>query len=257
MATRLPDDAKRNILRLSSRQRLDPTTASVSNCVIQLQSPQTILALQPVAMTVPASSYLIATGYDWLDTSFGNVQVPVGTYTGTTLAAAVQTALAAADATATCSYSTLTGKFTIARTGAFSMPFATGTHAATSVRRQLGFAATDLAAAATYTGDAVGDLTYPAQCRVRSRALALGLPRYVGADSARSTELARVPLSAVFGGVNHWTADLADADYVYPTSGVLIDRIDVQLYDEYDRLLDLNGRDWDLDLEIFTTERRH
>lgn len=256
MATRIPDDAKRNILRLSSRQRLDPTTAAANDCVIQLREPQTVVAAQVVSMTVPASSYLVPSGYNWVDTSFGNVQVPVGTYTGTTLAAALQTALVAADATATCTYSTLTGKFTIARTGAFSMPWSTGTHADTNLRRQLGFAATDLAAAATYTGGLVADLTYPSQCFVRSRALALGAPRYVGSTTARTTEIARVPLSSVFGGINHWSADLADADYVYLTAGNLLDRIDIQLYDEYDRLLELNGRDWELEIEVFTTERR-
>src|SRR4051794_23492435 len=59
--------------------------------------------------------------------------VASGTYTATTLAAAIVTALAAQDGahTYTCTYSTTTGKWTIATSGSFlSLLFASGTNSA-------------------------------------------------------------------------------------------------------------------------------
>lgn len=81
-----------------------------------------------------------------------------GTYTPTTLAAAIKTALEdAGAATYTVTYSTSTGKWTIANDGAFlSILWLTGTNTATSVGSTLGHDITaDSTGALTYTGSMI------------------------------------------------------------------------------------------------------
>ena len=77
-----------------------------------------------------------------------------GTYTPTTLAAAIDTALeAAGGANYTVAYSETTGKWTITSDGAFlSILWLTGTNTATAVHTTIGFAVADSTGAVTYTG---------------------------------------------------------------------------------------------------------
>jgi hypothetical protein len=79
-----------------------------------------------------------------------------GTYLPATLAAAIKTALETADGvnTYTVTYSTLTGKWTIATSGAFlSILWLTGTNTAVSIGSSIGFDVTsDATGAVTYTG---------------------------------------------------------------------------------------------------------
>ena len=80
--------------------------------------------------------------------------LPSGTYSGLTLAAALKTQLDAAGAlTYTVTYNEVTGKFTIAATGAFALLWHSGTHNAEGQGVLFGFAHTDLSGAATYTSD--------------------------------------------------------------------------------------------------------
>lgn len=81
-----------------------------------------------------------------------------GTYTPTTLAAAIDAALTAAGAVAyTVSYSTTTGKWTITSAGAYlSILWLTGTNTAVSVASTIGFdPAADSTGGVTYTGSMV------------------------------------------------------------------------------------------------------
>lgn len=77
-----------------------------------------------------------------------------GTYTPTTLAAAIVAALEVAGAEEyTVTHSTSTGKWTIATSGAFlSILWSTGTDTATSIGPTIGFAVSDSTSALTYTG---------------------------------------------------------------------------------------------------------
>ena len=89
--------------------------------------------------------------------------IAAGTYTGTTLAAAVDTALDAAGADYTVSYSTSTRKFTLAKdTGNYTLRWLTGTRRGADAADLLGFddAANDTGAG-TYTSDDAAALTIP------------------------------------------------------------------------------------------------
>lgn len=75
-----------------------------------------------------------------------------GTYTSTTLAAQIKLKMEDQTAdTITVSYSSLTGKWTIASSGAtFQLLFSTGTNASSSVRDAIGFGSSDYTGALTY-----------------------------------------------------------------------------------------------------------
>jgi hypothetical protein len=79
-----------------------------------------------------------------------------GTYTAATLAAEIKVRMDAAGGTYTVTFSTTTGKFTIARTGNFTLRWQSGTNTANTAGAMLGFAvAANDTGAATYTGDNV------------------------------------------------------------------------------------------------------
>lgn len=77
-----------------------------------------------------------------------------GSYTATELAAEIKTALEAAGAeTYTVSYSTSTGKWTIATGGSYlSLLWSTGTDTANALHSAIGFAVSDYTGSTTYTG---------------------------------------------------------------------------------------------------------
>jgi len=95
--------------------------------------------------------------------------VVVDSYSATAFAAAIQTALNSAGTyTYTVVFDRATRKITIASaSGNFSLLAATGTEVATGLWVLMGFAATDLSAAATYTGDAVSGSVYSPQFKLQ------------------------------------------------------------------------------------------
>jgi len=87
--------------------------------------------------------------------------VAIGTYTGTTLAVAIAVAMNAAAGKAltyTCTYSIITGKFTIAAGSNFTIRWNSGTNEATDISNLCGFPDTaNSTGDKTYTGYRVGD----------------------------------------------------------------------------------------------------
>ncbi len=106
-----------------------------------------------------AVGWTIVSGFnDKIDFNRSGVKVATlvaGTYaTGALLAAAVVTALEAADATPVwaCSYDSGTKKFTISSNLAFILLWASGTYTLTACHYELGFAVADTGSAITQTG---------------------------------------------------------------------------------------------------------
>jgi hypothetical protein len=83
-----------------------------------------------------------------------NAVLTAGSYNGQTLATEIKTQMDAAGGTYTVIYDESTGKFTIARTGNFTLRWNTGANKAASAAASLGFtSAADDTGAATYTSD--------------------------------------------------------------------------------------------------------
>jgi hypothetical protein len=109
-----------------------------------------------------ATGWVVVAGVnDKIDFNRGGVKVATiasATYaTGAAKAAAIVTALEAADATPVwaCAYDAGTKKFTISSDLAFTLLFASGANLATSVHVDLGFATADTTSAITHTADSV------------------------------------------------------------------------------------------------------
>lgn len=243
------------VLRLSSADRIGGTNDAP---VWRLARPTMVRRALVSAATIPNSMYTISTGVnDVIPTSLGNATVPPGVYTPSALATAAQTALVAVSATFTCTYSATTLKFTIARgAGVFGLPWATGT--ATNARRELGFAATDLAAAATYTGDAAVSGSEPAAILLRSAELsgcaAPGV--YAVGNVEDATTVARVPLAGSLGvGASSYEAVMALESQIYSTSGIVLREFSISLWDAASgRAVSLNGAPWTVEITLWVNE---
>jgi hypothetical protein len=98
---------------------------------------------------------------DWKDTSGGTVRsaaVPAGTYSPAALATQIAASMGlVGDNVYTATYSTATGRWTIASSGTYlSILFSSGTNAGSSIGSTIGFSAgTDQTGALTYTSPAI------------------------------------------------------------------------------------------------------
>lgn len=250
----------RFVLRLDSGQRLTTSGATSANATYALQRPLTVFSAQVVSVTIPNTMFQINSTNKRVDTSLGTVIIPAGTYTAAGLATQLQALLVALDATFIVAYNTTNGKYSISRTGAFSLLFATGVNAAISAARVLGFDPTDHTLAAGYTGENVADLTSPAYVHVNSMALARGSGETIGPtpSSTRPTKsnvIARVPLTGVFGGMSTWEQALWDEDLAYERAGALVSEVDLYLTDERGAIIDLNGREWAIDISLVASSQ--
>ncbi len=243
------------VLRLSSADRTSGTNDAP---VWRLARPTLVRRALVSAATIPNTMYTIVAGVSAIiPTSLGNATITAGVYTPTTLAAAAQTALVAVDATFTCTYSAATLRFTIARgAGVFGLNWASGS--AANARRELGFAATDLAAAATYTGDAAVSGSEPAAILLRSAELsgcaAPGV--YAAGNVEDSTTVARVPLAGSLGvGASSYEAVMALESQIYSTTGIVLREFSITLWDAASgRAVSLNGAPWTVEITLWVNE---
>lgn len=252
----------RTLLRLSSADRDNATTTTTDNCRWTLSRQFSAFSMQPISFSIPNSSYNVVTAVnDRLDTSLGTVTVAQGIYTPTTLAAAVQTVLQVVNAGFTCTYSTLTLKFTIAIGIGATFQFATGANILRSLHLTMGFASADTATTSLTAANA-SLLSSPEAVLVRSQALSAGAPPALAPLSGAATKygdcIARVPLSGSPGsGYTQWSATLDFEDINYPSTGTLISAIDLKFFDADTNLpVLLNGVDWSCEISFLVNEQK-
>lgn len=245
------------VLRLSSADRSSGTNDAP---VWRLSRPVTVRRALLSAATIPNAMYTISTGVnDVIPTTSGNATISPGVYTPTNLAAAAQTALLALGGSAfTCTYSTTTLKFTIARGATvFGINWLTGSNA-TNARRELGFSATDLAAATTYTGDLAVSGSEPAALLLRSAELsgcaAPGV--YTVGNVEDATTIARVPLAGALGsGASSYEAVMSLETQTYSTTGIVLREFSITLWDAATgRAVSLNGAPWSVEVTLWVNE---
>lgn len=245
-------------LRLSSRDRTNPTTTGPDNCTIKLARPQNIMSAYVTAASIPNAIPNICTenANTTLQTSLGNITVAEGEYTGTSLAAAVQTALIALDATFTCVFNSVNQKFTIARgAGVFTLPFSSSP-SATSMATTLGYTVTDHVAAATYTSDNVAELTGTPWLYLVSRTLSAGAPPPILPLASPLTEcIARIPVLSTYGGTSQWSADIPDLDILYSSNTATLDLVDIAFINHLGNAVSFRGREWTIDIAVRATEK--
>jgi hypothetical protein len=104
-------------------------------------------------ISLPYTWYNVSTSNNTIVVNGSNVSISAGYYNITTLCSALQTALVSVDATFTCTYSSSTGKVTIARSTNFTLNLSSSSW---TLRRQIGFNGTsNVTGATTFTSDSI------------------------------------------------------------------------------------------------------
>jgi hypothetical protein len=159
-----------------------------------------------------------------------------GTYTASALASHIETVINTDDTnsdTYTVSFSTITGKITIACGSNFSLTFGTNTN--NSVAYVIGFANTNKTGASTYTGENIVNLNtkyYTVHCNFVDNCT-------YQANAVSSSWI--VPASTSWGDLIVYSPHLAKS---FKTNQTEISSIQIFVKDDKGNMADLNGVDW-------------
>lgn len=153
----------------------DRQSSSASSNDFTLRLPVDIIdvkCVELVSCVIANTVYKIRAGVnDKLDFNDGankTITITPGAYSITSLCSTLLTQLNSSSTGFTaCSYNTTTLKMTITRSSNFSLLFSSGSNVSTSIRKELGFSATDLSGASTYTGQNVVQMFNPIGCYIQ------------------------------------------------------------------------------------------
>jgi len=183
--------------------------------------------------------------------------IPVGTYTGTTLATALQTLIQTVSAGFLVSWSATTLKFTFTFSGGaftWGFIFPAGRASAYSLMGFLPGSTTTLFNNGSLTSTTVSSPSGPYYLYVNSRAVGslvnFNLPD--GATTGAGPELCRIPITTNYGGVIFYT-DPDPEKYFDFFIGNQITTLDFYLTagsDQYQKPLDMKGVSWSLKLGL-------
>lgn len=245
------------VLRLSSAKR---TTGTNDAPCWTLARPITIRGALVTAATIPNTMYTVVSGStDRIYTSAGNAVIPAGVYTIAGLAAAAQTALQLIDATFTCTYNTLTLKYTIARPVAFSLTWTTTSPGASAALGYIPFdPLTVPGAAVSWVGDNAVSGSEPSAVLLRSHELSHGSAPGFSVDARTGIDIARIPLTGALGvGASNYEAVESFEKLTYGTTGIVLKDITITLADAVTGLpISLNGAPWTVELTVWVNEHK-
>ena len=235
------------MLTINSKDRTITSTSS-SNFVLQNIWETEIKGFYPEYISLPFSFYNISSSYNSIRVSGVTISVTAGQYSATSLATALQAALIAGmvDATYTCTYSTITGKFTIARTGNFTLDLNSSLFL---MKRQLGFNGTSqLSGAATYTSDSFANLQNSNSISVHSNVFGKALDNAM--TDGKGEVMFSVPIDKLPGEIIVYKPD-PGIKYYFRQPLSLTERVTFYLRDINNNAVDLNGCDWEMRLVLF------
>lgn len=229
---------------------------SVSNADFNIDLPTPVTGIKDVnlaALSLPNifQRAVISVGVnDTVDFKIGaddfSAVIPPGSYTGTTLAAAVQAemiAVGGAGFTATYSDSHIMIEYS----GNFSLLWASGTNAAISAANVLGFAAVDLENAASYTSDG-GILLSPSSVFIGCDTLAINVRQTAG--DAPINFAWEVPIIVPFGSVQKYEP-ISDTILAVRKPGIF-QSLHITLVDASGEPIALGNTNWSLSLQFST-----
>lgn len=236
-------DRLRNVVRVALVQAVLPNsqlTVHRFNCYLQLALADGV----PITVTLPA-----------------------GNREPTLLMAELQGLLAAYLAGVSVTLDPATARVTIAAAEPFSLLFSTGTSAANSIHRALGFASSDTPLAQSVTGAytlqlppaayvtvAVDEVPESATMRYLSNAHESG-PQFSGQpEQAQRNVLALVPLDNAYNTNKFYTAERAGDEACTQFSQQDMAQLTIRLYDDQGAPYDSNGADHTLVFAVTTAE---
>lgn len=169
------------------------------------------------------------------------VTVTPGNYTITTLVAALNTGMQAIDGTNLVSYSTATGKVTIASGTNITLTF--GTNSSTSIAKLIGFTLSNTSAGTSHVGTNVISLSGP-------EFIYLVIQEFERAmESSSQTEdwsSFILPLSGSFGELNTWTKETQFRQSLSFSAPRSFSRLRYTMVLPGGTVADLNGSEWRL-----------
>lgn len=242
------------VMRLSSEKR----TRGTNNAPTwSLTRPLNVLASMVSGATIPNTMYTVVAGVsDAIPTDVGVAVIPAGVYTIAGLAAAAQAALQALDPAFTCTYDTLTLKYTISYSGPFSLLWTTAIPGAALA---LGFTPLPPLAAPSiltvHVGDRAVSGSEPSCVLLRCNELAGGSAPSFGPAARSDTAIARIALTGALGvGGSNYDAVMPLDRLSYGT-GIVLTELTVTIVDAVtDLAVDLNGAPWTLELVLWVNE---
>jgi hypothetical protein len=240
-----------NELNVDSRDGTGTTT----NFSITINSAINVRELSLLEAEIPVTWYNVNSSnnkFDFNDGVARTVTITPSNYTATTLASALQTGLNASGTglTFTVTYSTATYKFTVAATGGFSMPFATGTNHTTSICLVLGFTATDHGSAASQVSDNAADLIGEPYIYLKCTSITGVNEGILSSNSNDTGVLARIPVNVNFGDVILYTAPKEHPTLIF--NGTNITSLSFSLTYRNNSVIDNNGMKISFKLGIYT-----
>ena len=240
-----------NELNVDSR---DGTGTSTSFS-ITLNSAISVRELSLLEAEIPITWYNVRSTnnkFDFDDGTVRAVTITASNYTASTLATALQTGLNASGTglTFTVTYSTSTYKYTIAATGAFSMPFLTGVNAATTIALVLGFTATDHASSASQVSDNVADLIGDHYVYLKCTSITGVNEGIISSNATDTGILARIPVNGNSGDVIIYTAQKERPTLIY--NGTAVSTLAFTLTYRNNTTIDNNGMKISFKLGLYT-----
>jgi hypothetical protein len=239
-----------NAITINSKGR---TSGTISDFRVQLNpAPQDVIGWSVHSIQIPTSYYVITTAnYEikWEDAvpvEF-KAQIPVGNYSGSTLATALQTAMNGVVAGFTVTYNTSNYKLTWAHAANFKIL------TTSSIYVNIGSPPSVLGLSAT-SANAI-EISGTRYIYIKSTKLGSGRKKHIVSDNSSTGNsatfkdyIAVLEQDVVVG--NFLTKSANERDPLNLTDIQVLDYIDLSLEDDDFNIIDLNGLDWAINVEI-------
>lgn len=238
------------------------TRGEVTDFEVELDKPiKNVSGFRIVKCYVPYSFYNVKSSNNIIDLNSAGIHalvIPIGQYNGTELAAEIETQLQTVSGQFRCEFDVNTLKFTIRRTDAtnFTLQWLTGANAAISIGTFIGFDVTsDDTGTNGYLADFVAKLTMR-YINIESNRLSSKMNGKNYNNIRNATKLMdcstilRVPIINEIGSPILYRNFYDEKNYL---DGGVIETIDLKLRCEDMQVIDLNGHDWFIELEFYSS----
>lgn len=235
-------------LFIDSRDRLSGSSSSADFTV---ELPEAVVGIKKVTLkqvNIPNTIYNVRTGVnDIFRVTRGGTPyiytIAAGAYTITNLLSTIQTGINALDAnTYTLTYSTTTMKVTIAGAGAFIINWSV----TASCYYELGFTSSDSASGTSFTGTNVANVALP--YNIYLSIPQLGLTTITTFSNDRATFV--IPVLENSGSVINYSSEGNFEQVLHFPSPITIHRLDIRLHMRGLTVVNLNGADWTMMLDL-------
>lgn len=237
----------------------DQTGSNYGSFVVKLNTNIRLKKVEFVSLQMPVSWYNINSTNNTIvfkDTTgvTCTATLTIQNYSASQLATAIATQMSATTTHGVyaCSYNAQTNKFTINETSGptnFQLLFSSG--GLSQPLNLIGFTATDLTGAATYTSQNGANMNYPTSVYISSGALASFLDPPIWRNLGNSSIIVSLPVNATFGNVINYVNHSEEIGVDIPGNGCSVNNIDFQILYPNGQQINLNGVPWQITFKCY------